>query len=370
MRPVVRQFALISAALLTSTLLGGVAPARADEVATAQARVDKLQGLVQQTAVKLTAGTRAYERDQAGLRAANRELARSERRIDGVRAEAAAGATKLDAMARQMYMSPGNASVQIAVTQGPDAVLDALQMNNAVAHVAGNQSEIVRRAVAARVRLQTEQQRIQHLTNEARTLTERSAARLKQLNALADSTAARLSSAQDALAQARARAEARARARAAAAARAARARAVVVTGALCTGRSTAGQANGNLDPSSLCPLWRAPGHKLRADAAGAFNAMSRARAAASGGPLCVSDSYRSYSEQVSVYHRKPGLAAVPGTSNHGWGLAVDLCGGVERFGSEAYGWMQANAGRFGFFHPEWAQQGGSKPEAWHWEFNG
>jgi len=138
----------------------------------------------------------------------------------------------------------------------------------------------------------------------------------------------------------------------------------------CSGSSTGGYANGFLDPAALCPLYAAPGHRLRADAAAAFNAMSRARAAATGSPLCVTDSYRSYAEQVDVYSRKPSLAATPGTSNHGLGLAADLCGGVERFGSSAYLWMKANAGRFGFSHPSWAEPGGAKPEPWHWEFGG
>ena len=47
---------------------------------------------------------------------------------------------------------------------------------------------------------------------------------------------------------------------------------------------------------------------------------------------------------MRLYGQKPVLAAVPGTSNHGWGLAVDLCGGIERFGTQQYAWMQANAG--------------------------
>jgi LAS superfamily LD-carboxypeptidase LdcB len=84
----------------------------------------------------------------------------------------------------------------------------------------------------------------------------------------------------------------------------------------------------------------------------------------------VTDSYRSYSEQVAVYHRKPGLAAVPGTSEHGWGKAVDFCGGIESTGTPEHAWMQANAGRFGWYHPDWAEPSGSRPEAWHWEFGG
>ena len=65
---------------------------------------------------------------------------------------------------------------------------------------------------------------------------------------------------------------------------------------------------------------------------------------------------------------KPGLAAVPGTSNHGWALAVDLCGGIHIAGSAQWTWMTANAGRFGFVQPDWAGPAGEKPEPWHWEY--
>ena len=122
--------------------------------------------------------------------------------------------------------------------------------------------------------------------------------------------------------------------------------------------------NGFLPPEALCPLSVGNGHRLRPEAAQAFNALARE------GELCVTDSYRSYAAQVDVYGRKPDLAAVPGTSNHGLGLAVDLCGGVESFGSPAYRWMQANAPRYGWVHPAWAEPGGSRPEPWHWEYVG
>ena len=77
----------------------------------------------------------------------------------------------------------------------------------------------------------------------------------------------------------------------------------------------------------------------------------RAFAGAFGAPICITDSYRTYAAQVRLYGQKPALAAVPGTSNHGWGLAVDLCGGIEAFGTPQYAWMTANSGRFGFLHP-------------------
>ena len=348
---------------LAALLVSLPSAAQADEVATAQARVDQLQGAVRAVTSKLTDGTKKYEADQLRLKQAQVTLIRARKEIADVRAQADKGSAQLDLLAKQMYMAPASRGFQVAFTQGPDQIVDSLQMNDAVDQVAGSQIEIVRNAVAARVKLQADERVVLSLTAEAKTLTERSASRLRELNALASRTAAELKSAQSALGSARSRAEE-------AKARASRRRVTSFTGASCTGGSTSGQANGNLDPASLCPLWSAPGHRLRADAAAAFNAMSKFHAATAGGPLCVSDSYRSYGEQVDVYRRKPGLAAVPGNSNHGWGLAVDFCGGVERFGSAAYGWMTQNAGRFGFFHPGWAQQGGSKPEAWHWEFGG
>ena len=125
-----------------------------------------------------------------------------------------------------------------------------------------------------------------------------------------------------------------------------------------------GYANGLVPSSSLCPI--TGGGRLRPDAAAAFNRMSRAYAQAFGSPLCVSDSYRTYSSQVSVFRHRPSLAAVPGTSNHGWGLAVDLGCGVEHSRTAQYRWMTANAGRFGWVHPAWAFHDPFEP--WHWEF--
>ena len=66
----------------------------------------------------------------------------------------------------------------------------------------------------------------------------------------------------------------------------------------------------------------------------------------------------------------PARAAAPGTSNHGLGKALDLCGGINNFGHPAHAWMQQNAPLYGWFHPSWAAAGGSLPEPWHWEYAG
>jgi zinc D-Ala-D-Ala carboxypeptidase len=128
--------------------------------------------------------------------------------------------------------------------------------------------------------------------------------------------------------------------------------------------------NGQLPVSALCPLLGYPTQMLRPGAAAAFNALSIAYERDTGQPICVTDSYRSYAEQVAVKASRGSWAAVPGTSKHGLGLAVDLCGGIEDFGSPAHLWMMQNAPLYGWFHPDWAEPTGALPEPWHWEYAG
>jgi murein DD-endopeptidase MepM/ murein hydrolase activator NlpD len=129
-----------------------------------------------------------------------------------------------------------------------------------------------------------------------------------------------------------------------------------------------GFLNGMIPTGELCSPDSAPGQLLRCDAARAYDAMAAAYRSELGSDLCITDSYRTFASQVSTFAKKPGLAAVPGTSNHGWALAVDLCGGIEGPGTAQHAWMQAHAPKFGWTHPTWAEPGGGRPEPWHWEF--
>lgn len=134
--------------------------------------------------------------------------------------------------------------------------------------------------------------------------------------------------------------------------------------------SLAGYQNGRIPADALCKI--ASGTALlRCDAARAYDTMNAAFAAANGRSLCPGGGYRSYDEQARLYAAKPGLAARPGTSNHGWGLAIDLCapgGGNLSFGAADYAWLSANASAYGWVNPPWARPGGGREEPWHWEF--
>ena len=134
------------------------------------------------------------------------------------------------------------------------------------------------------------------------------------------------------------------------------------------GKDLATSPTGRLPNSAVCPLYAAPDESLSRDAAMAFNAMTYAYQQETGSALCVTDGYRPYAEQIAVKLASPTLSATPGRSQHGLGLAVDLCGGVQSFADPAHLWMQQNAPLYGWFHPAWAEPSGVMPEPWHWEF--
>ncbi|MFL1429405.1 MULTISPECIES: D-alanyl-D-alanine carboxypeptidase family protein [unclassified Nocardiopsis] len=133
----------------------------------------------------------------------------------------------------------------------------------------------------------------------------------------------------------------------------------------CAGGDVSAHPNGRIPDDLLCPLPQ-PGERLRADAAAAFIELDAAYRERFGRAMCVTDSYRPYHEQVALFQQMlPGMAAKPGTSTHGMGLAVDLCGGVNVLGSAEHVWMLDRAPAFGWDNPPWAR-GGFEP--WHWEY--
>lgn len=133
----------------------------------------------------------------------------------------------------------------------------------------------------------------------------------------------------------------------------------------CDAATNGAGTNGELPHEQLCHLWN--GIHLRADAAVALTELNQAFTAVFGEALCITDGYRSYAEQVAAKAAKPSLTATPGKSNHGWGLAVDLC--PESYAGERWDWLTEHGPQHGWDNPEWARKGGAGPyEPWHWEF--
>ncbi|WP_245544856.1 M15 family metallopeptidase [Nakamurella multipartita] len=131
-----------------------------------------------------------------------------------------------------------------------------------------------------------------------------------------------------------------------------------------------GYQNGRIPATALCPVPSRPALQLECGAATAFDHLNTAFKAQFGQDIGITDGYRSYDEQVQCRLEKGSLCANPGTSNHGWGKAVDIgaCCGINTGTGPAFDWLTTNASRYGWNHPAWAQPGGSKPEPWHWEY--
>jgi len=173
-----------------------------------------------------------------------------------------------------------------------------------------------------------------------------------------------------AAAQAAAQAAAEAAAAQAAADAAAQAAAAQAAQRAAWKQSLLGYANGKIPDSALCGVSFDASVRLRCDAAEQLDVLNTAYRAQFGSDLVVSDSYRSYAGQIACKRTRGYLCATPGTSNHGNGIAVDLGGGIDSFGTKQHRWMAAHAPDLSWGLPSWAGSGGSKPEAWHWEYLG
>ena len=150
--------------------------------------------------------------------------------------------------------------------------------------------------------------------------------------------------------------------------RSSRLRASVIDAVHRYAEQSAGYANGHIPADVLCELDFSAGHLLRCDAAEALERLNRKFEKRFGNPIPITDSYRSYAMQVRLKRVKPYLAAVPGTSNHGWGLAVDLAEPINTGHSAEYRWLREHGPEYGWDNPSWARLGGVKPEPWHFEF--
>jgi len=117
-------------------------------------------------------------------------------------------------------------------------------------------------------------------------------------------------------------------------------------------------SNGRLSASELAPV---PGGQFRKDAAAAWNAP--------GGPADAGlrpggddSSYRPLDRQQYFWDLyisgRGNLAATPGTSNHGWGIAVDIPNAWEQE------WMREHGAKYGWQKTE------AFSEPWHWTYVG
>lgn len=123
--------------------------------------------------------------------------------------------------------------------------------------------------------------------------------------------------------------------------------------------------NGHVPDANLCALPFATDAEARVQdrPAAALIALNAEFKKEFGSDLAVYSTYRTIDKQVELKASKGYMAATPGWSNHGYGLAIDV-----ELTPEQHTWMRENSIRFGWWHPLWARPDGTKAERWHWEY--
>jgi hypothetical protein len=135
-----------------------------------------------------------------------------------------------------------------------------------------------------------------------------------------------------------------------------------MTPVLINGRALGVERNGEFTDANTAPI---PGGRLWTEAARAWIDM-RAAAIEHGiapgdfVPAGPASSARSVAAQRYFWAHRPPAAAVPGTSNHGWGLAVDVKTRI------AAAWILKHGQRFGWSWDEGRRVG----EWWHFRYVG
>lgn len=123
-----------------------------------------------------------------------------------------------------------------------------------------------------------------------------------------------------------------------------------------------GFSNGRIPISFMTPIGN--GQYLEAHAAVQLRA-ALADMAAHGFSVPIVEGYRSYDEQVRLrdlyLSGRGNVAAVPGTSNHGDGRAVDLGWPMDSWTSAAQAYWQTIEATYGYS----SAQGRADGEAWH-----
>jgi hypothetical protein len=136
-------------------------------------------------------------------------------------------------------------------------------------------------------------------------------------------------------------------------------------------------SNGRLSPEALTAIsWdvdpRGTPYYLTNAAAAALERLNGAFRAAFGHHLDLDLTYRDYDTQVAMREALGSVAAKPGTSSHGTGLALDVPELPCEYGWDTpqRNWLVSNGPAYGWVSPSWAGRGGSNPEYWHFEFRG
>lgn len=139
------------------------------------------------------------------------------------------------------------------------------------------------------------------------------------------------------------------------------------------------QPNGKVSSSMLVAIpWDKEKTLIAAPAVKDLTRLNAAFKKKFGKNLDIDLAYRTYDTQKYYYSELgPYIAAKPGTSNHGWGLAIDVPESRDySFSGKYYKWLKTNSHKYNWVHrknlEEFRANETKNPyaEPWHFEYNG
>lgn len=133
------------------------------------------------------------------------------------------------------------------------------------------------------------------------------------------------------------------------------------------------QLNGKVPASLLVAIpWDREKTLIAAPALADLTRLNTAFKKKFGTPLSIDLAYRTRATQDYYFTELgPLIAAKPGTSNHGWGTAIDVPETYDySFRGKYYKWLKLNSKKYNWVHRAYLEEGSKYAEAWHFEYVG
>ncbi|GAA1498366.1 hypothetical protein GCM10009628_33700 [Paeniglutamicibacter kerguelensis] len=131
--------------------------------------------------------------------------------------------------------------------------------------------------------------------------------------------------------------------------------------------------NGKIDQGAMSTVpWDKEKTLIAAPAVASLTKLNTAFKKKFGKNLSIDLSYRTRATQDYYWKELgPYIAARPGTSNHGWGTAIDFPETYDySFRGKYYKWLKQNSSKYGWIHRKILEEGSPYAEAWHFEYYG
>jgi D-alanyl-D-alanine carboxypeptidase len=133
------------------------------------------------------------------------------------------------------------------------------------------------------------------------------------------------------------------------------------------------QKNGRVPEKMLVAIpWDKEKTLIAAPALKDLNRLNAAFKKKFGRNLDIDLAYRTRATQDAYWVALgPYIAARPGTSNHGWGTAIDVPETYDySFRGKYYKWLKANSKKYNWVHRKILEEGSPYAEAWHFDYVG